>query len=69
MARFEAIGPRSPESAKVELKRRGHSYRSAALHIGRSYQWICQVLNGQVKSRPVLEAVFQLPTRPNHHQN
>lgn len=53
----------SPELAKRELKKRGHSYRSAAQHIGRSYQWVCYVLNGKETSRPVLEAVFQLPQR------
>ena len=50
-------------AAKVELKKRGHSYRSAAKEMGRSYQWICNVLNGQNTSRPVLEAVFRLPVR------
>jgi len=49
--------------AKVELKRRGHSYRSAAPFIGRTYQWISDVLNGHKKSRPVIEAVFHLPQR------
>jgi hypothetical protein len=50
-------------AAKVELKRRGHSYRSAARHVGRSYQWICLVLNGQATSRPVIDAIFKLPVR------
>jgi hypothetical protein len=49
--------------AKVELKKLGHSYRSAARHVGRSYQWICQVLNGQATSQPVVDAIFKLPTR------
>ena len=53
----------TPAAAKVELKKRGHSCRSASKHIGRSYQWICNVLNGRVTSRPVLEAVFELPVR------
>ena len=53
----------TPLQAKVELKKRGHSYRSAAAATGRSYQWICQVLNGQMKSRPVLESIFRLPIR------
>ena len=50
-------------SAKQELKKRGHSYRSASKEIGRSYQWISDVLNGRATSRPVLEAVFNLPIR------
>jgi len=53
----------TPASAKVELKKRGHSYRSAAPHIGRTFPWICEVLNGRKTSRPVLEAVFKLPVR------
>jgi lambda repressor-like predicted transcriptional regulator len=53
----------TPAAAKVELKKRGHSCRSAAKEIGRSYQWINQVLNGHVTSRPVLEAIFDLPVR------
>lgn len=53
----------SPAEAKAEMKRRGHSYRSAALHTGHSYQWICIVLNGRDTSRPVLEAIYNLPPR------
>lgn len=54
---------KTPAEAKVELKKRGHSYRSASPHIGRSYQWIADVLNGHKTSRPVLEAVWRLPAR------
>jgi lambda repressor-like predicted transcriptional regulator len=50
-------------AAKVELKKRGHSYRSASREIGRSYQWICQVLNGKATSQPVLDEIFRLPVR------
>lgn len=53
----------TPERAKVELKLRGHSYRSAAKQIGKSYQWICEVLNGHKKSRPVINAIFELSIR------
>ena len=53
----------TPAAAKSELKKRGHSCRSAAAEIGRSYQWINQVLNGRVTSRPVLNAIFTLPQR------
>lgn len=53
----------TPTTAKVEMKKRGHSCRSAARHVGRSYQWINQVLNGRVTSRPVLEEIFKLPVR------
>lgn len=54
---------KTAQQAKVELKLRGHSYRSASRHIGRSYQWISDVLNGHKASRPVIEAVFNLPER------
>jgi hypothetical protein len=53
----------SSEAAKRELKKRGHSYRSAAPIIGRSYQWISTVLNKKQASRPVLEAIYRLPIR------
>ena len=53
----------TPAAAKVELKKRGHSYRSAAPLIGRGYQWISEVLNARATSRPVLEAIYNLPAR------
>jgi len=53
----------TPAAAKVEMKKRGHSVRSAAEHVGRSYQWINQVVNGHKASRPVLEKIFELPMR------
>ena len=53
----------TPAAAKVELKKRGYTYRSAAPLIGRSYHWICQVVNGRATSRPVINAIFQLPIR------
>lgn len=49
------------EQIKVNLKQKGWSYRAAGLRIGKSYQWICQVLNGQKKSAPVLKALSALP--------
>ena len=58
----------TPAAAKVELKNRGHSVRSASKEIGRSYQWICQVLNGQVTSKPVLQAVYRLPVRSKNRK-
>lgn len=59
----------TPEAAKVELKKRGHSVRSAAPHVGRCYQWISLVLNGHAKSRPVLEAIYDLPVREKGKAN
>ena len=57
--------PRQLTAAKVELKKRGYTYRSAAPVIRRSYHWICQVVNGRATSRPVLEEIFKLPIREN----
>jgi len=62
----------TPATAKVELKKRGYTYRSAAPVIGRSFHWICQVVNGRATSRPVLEAIFKLPARgarPNSNRS
>ena len=53
----------TPAAAKVELKKRGYTYRAAAPLVGRSYHWICQVLNERAKSQPVLEAIYRLPVR------
>jgi hypothetical protein len=53
----------TPEKAKIELKKRGYTMRSAAPHVGRSYVWISRVLNGHGTSRPVLDAIFNLPIR------
>jgi hypothetical protein len=53
----------SPAEAKVEMKRRGHSCRSSAKHLGKSYQWVCNVLNGRGTSRPLIKGIFKLPIR------
>ena len=52
-----------PERVKAQMKKKGWSYRSAACEIGKSYQWICHVLNGHDKSQPVLRAIAALPRR------
>jgi transcriptional regulator with XRE-family HTH domain len=51
------------ERVKREMKQKGWSYRSAAAHVGKSYQWICLVLNGKATSKPVLKAISRLPVR------
>ena len=51
------------EHVKREMKRKGWSYRTAAPHVGRSYQWICDVLNGKKVSGPVLRGILALPPR------
>jgi hypothetical protein len=51
------------ERVKQEMQRKGWSYRSAAPRVGRSYQWICLVLNGKATSEPVLKAIAGLPPR------
>jgi len=53
----------TPAAAKVEMKNQARSRRPAPLRAGRSYQWINQVLQGHVKSRPVLEEIYRLPIR------
>ena len=50
-----------PQQVKVELKRKGWSYRRAEKVIHRSYAWISHVLNGHNKSQPVLRALHALP--------
>jgi hypothetical protein len=49
--------------AREALRNKGWSYRSASKEIGRSYQWVFNVLNGRATSRPVLEEIFKLPDR------
>ena len=51
------------EQAKVTLKRKGWSYRSAAQVLGITYQHLSCVLNGQRDSRRVLVAIATLPER------
>lgn len=53
----------TPREAKRILRARGWTYRTAAPVVGRSYQWVCDVLNGRKVSRPVLQAVAALPNR------
>jgi hypothetical protein len=50
-------------AAKVELKRRGHSYTSAAEILGVNRHRIYKVLNGRETSRPILEGIYKLPIR------
>jgi len=51
------------EQAKVTLKDRGWSYRTAAPLLGISYQHLCWVLNGQRSSRRVLKKIELIPAR------
>lgn len=51
------------ELVKAEMKKKGWSYRTASKAIGKSYQWICLVLNGKATSNPVLRAIHRLPRR------
>lgn len=48
---------------KVTLKKKGHSYRSAAPILGVHYQSLSRILNGQFQNRRVLAAISQLPVR------
>ena len=49
------------EQAKVTLKRKGYTYRSAASRLGVTYQHISYVLNGQRSSRRLLVLIRDLP--------
>ncbi|MDA3872457.1 MAG: hypothetical protein PF795_00660 [Kiritimatiellae bacterium] len=51
------------EAAKVELKRRGHSYKSAGKILGVNPQRIWKVLAGRETSRPIVEGIYKLPVR------
>ena len=41
-------------AAKMELKNRGYTYRSAAPLVGCSFLWIWQVVNFRATSQPVI---------------
>ena len=60
------------EQAKEKLKSGGWEYRKAAPVLGVTYQWLAQVVNGQKKSAPLIEAIEALPTyqqwKENHEQ-
>jgi len=49
------------ERAKVELKRRGWSYRRVAPELGVTYQHLCLVLTGKRESRRLLKAIKEIP--------
>jgi len=49
------------EHTKVELKRKGWSYRTAAPLLGVSYQHLSMVLNAHRRSKRLLLAVRRLP--------
>lgn len=48
---------------KVTFKRKGWTYRSAAPVLGVTYQYLCDVLNGQRESRRLMSKVDSLPPR------
>lgn len=50
-------------TVKVELKRKGWSYRQAARELGITYQHLSYVLNGHRDSRRVTVPVLALPER------
>ena len=45
------------ERAKVELKKRGLSYRRVAPQLGVTYQHLCLVLTGKRDSKRLLRAI------------
>lgn len=59
----EAVDPGAVEAAKSELKKRGHSYKSAGEVLGVHLQRVYKVLNGRETSARILEGIFTLPVR------
>lgn len=51
------------QQSKATLKKKGHSYRSAAPFLGVRYESLCRILNGQFQNRRVLAAIPKLPAR------
>lgn len=51
------------ERAKVTLKNRNWSYRTAAPEVGVSYQHLSEVLNGRRQSKRLLCRIMGLPER------
>jgi len=51
------------EQIKVELKRKGWSYREAALELGCTYQHVSYVLNGHRESRSLLIKINRLSAK------
>jgi hypothetical protein len=49
--------------AKVTLKEKGWTYRTAAPALGITYQHLSYVLNGHRESRRVLAAIEAMPAR------
>jgi lambda repressor-like predicted transcriptional regulator len=50
-------------TAKLILKKRGWSYRTAAPRLGVCYQHLALVLTGRRESRRLLAAIAKLPAR------
>jgi len=51
------------EVSKQLLRDRGYTYRQAAPVLGVCYQHLCQVLNGQRESLPLIRRISDLPYR------
>jgi len=49
------------QQAKVTLKLKGYSYRSAAPLLGIRHESLCRILNGQFSNRRVLSEIQKLP--------
>ncbi len=52
----------TPSRAKVELKRKGWSYRRVAPVLGKSFPQIERILNGRCQNSAILAAIEALPT-------
>lgn len=57
------VDPVEVEKAKSEMKKRGHSYKSAGEVLGVHLQRVYKVLNGRETSARILEGIYSLPQR------
>ncbi len=51
------------QQAKVQLKRKGWSYRTVAPKLGVTFEHLCRVLNGQRTSRRLIERIQAVERR------
>lgn len=58
-----ALTTSATSAAKAHLRAAGWTYRTAAAHLGISYQHISYVLNGQRSSRSLLARLQKLPRK------
>lgn len=55
--------PKQVAAARRHFQASGWSYRTAAPRLGRSYQHLCEVLNGRRQSKSLIQEILKLPVR------